>query len=181
MKISLIKHLLKEDDGWGLDTVNYEIVKIIPCCDEIMKCKEIDLVYKDYLMYENAAYIRRQMIESKFSFCACNDDKVLGLTLIKDYYSYDDDECNVIDQNNTLIRFCPFCGAQHEIEVVLTLNSIELLEFYNMRIKELKAKKEATDSRAEASSLNKEIKDLYDIISDYYAPATLDIFRKEER
>lgn len=142
MKIEVEKIMFDNNEE-----VQYKIINIDKCCDEILN-------NSDYVDISDDNYTEE--IE--------NDLDNYNVKISNSYL----DCCDTLVTNYKTIKYCPFCGEKIEIVIV---NTVDKNEEYNKLQKErdeLNDKRRKTDSKKEEQKLNEEIKELDNKINAFY-------------
>ena len=142
MKIEVEKIMFDNNEE-----VQYKIVNIDKCCDEILNSSDYVDISGDNYTDEIENYLDNYNVKISNSYLDC---------------------CDTLDTNYKTIKYCPFCGEKIEIVIV---NTVDKNEEYNKLQKErdtLNDKRRNTDSKKEEQELNEIIHNLDNKINSFY-------------
>lgn len=131
----------------------YKVDQISPCCDEILRCGLIELNADCHWEYGYSPLV--------------------GIEWKTDDYDYD-----MRETNYTRIKFCPFCSAKIEIEVVKKIDATSEYEKLEEQENQLRRESKKTDSKTEEKNLLNEAFKISRIVNGYFETDSIKLFLK---
>lgn len=155
MQIDVEKWIVKDKKNKNYDIVSYKILNKEFCCEGIKKLP-IDLHYT----------VPEYDVDS---FCNGDDDSglVLGL-MLEELYTWYDGEDTQEDTRYHVIGYCPICGEKIEINVVREVDKTDEYNSLKIQHEEVLKKWHKCDSKKESAELEKQKRELSNLINNYY-------------